>query len=162
MSIGDATRLTWKAIDMKRNILAYERAKTGERVEITLKGNLKGYFGRLDKIPHVGGLIFPTLGKTHISRLGKLFDQLMTKAAVARPVIAEKTGSKGRVRYALGFHSLRHNYVSELTKAGVPMDIRKKMAGHASNKSHQVYTHTEITSISKAQSKLPKIKQNTK
>jgi integrase len=161
MSIGDATRLIWKSISLKNSTLIHERAKTGERVEITLKGNLKDYFVQLTKTPHAGNLVFPTLAKTHISRLGKIFSQLMKKAGIERPVIAEKTGNKGRIRYGLGFHSLRHNFVYELTKAGVPMDIRKKMAGHSSDKSHQVYTHTEITSISKAQAKLPKLNQNT-
>ena len=162
MSIGDATRLTWSAIDLKENLLVYQRAKTGERVEISLKGNLRDYFVGLTKTPHRGDALFPTLAKTHISRLGKVFSQLMKTAGIERPVIAEKTGAKGRMRYSLGFHSLRHNYVSELTRAGVPMDIRKKMAGHSSDKSHQVYSHTEITSISKAQGKLPKIKQKIK
>jgi integrase len=154
MSIGDATRLTWKAINLANNTLVYERAKTGERVEISLQTNLKDYFHKLDKKKKTSEFLFPRLAKTHISRLGKLFGKLMERAGITRPVIAEKTGAKGRIRYSLGFHSLRHNYVSELTKAGVPMDIRKKMAGHVSDKSHQIYTHTEITSISKAQGKL--------
>jgi integrase len=158
MSIGDATRLKWEAIDLKKNTLSYERTKTGEKVEISLRGALRDHFSQLGKAKKQDRCIFPTLAKTEISRLGKIFGQLMEEAGIKRPVIAEKVGTKGRVRYGLGFHSLRHNYVSELTKAGVPMDIRKKMAGHSSDKSHQVYTHTEISSISKAQTKLPKLR----
>ena len=41
----------------------------------------------------------------------------------------------------LGFHSLRHTFVSELANADVPADVRRQISGHSDEKIHERYTH---------------------
>ena len=42
----------------------------------------------------------------------------------------EKWG-KGRQFKTLGFHSLRHTFVSELANASVHVDVRRQISGHS-------------------------------
>ena len=55
----------------------------------------------------------------------------------------EKKG-KGRPFKTLGFHSLRHTFVSELANADVPADVRRQISGHSDEKIHERYTHLDV------------------
>ena len=55
----------------------------------------------------------------------------------------EKRG-KGRQFKTLGFHSLRHTFVSELANADIPADVRRQISGHNDEKIHERYTHLDL------------------
>ena len=57
----------------------------------------------------------------------------------------------------LSFHSLRHTYVSQFANAGVAPDVRQLLAGHSDERSHAVYTHTQLDTLREAVKKLPNI-----
>lgn len=57
------------------------------------------------------------------------------------------------------FHSLRHSFVSELANAGIAPDVRQMLAGHSDDRSHAVYTHTQLDTLRAAVKKLPSIKR---
>ena len=57
----------------------------------------------------------------------------MEKAEVRSDRGVEKSG-KGRQFKTLGFHSLRHTFVSELANADVPADVRRQISGHSDEK----------------------------
>lgn len=42
------------------------------------------------------------------------------------------------------FHGLRHTFNTWLARAHVPQDIRKRLCGHASKESNDVYTHYDV------------------
>ena len=44
----------------------------------------------------------------------------------------------------LGFHSLRHTFVSELANADVPADVRRQISGHSDGEIHERYTHLAL------------------
>jgi site-specific recombinase XerD len=56
------------------------------------------------------------------------------------------------------FHSLRHSFVSELANAGIAADVRQMLAGHSEDRSHAVYTHTQLDTLRAAVQKLPRVK----
>ena len=56
-----------------------------------------------------------------------------------------------------GNRSSRHSFVSELANAGIAPDVRQLLAGHSDDRSHAVYTHTQLDTLRAAVKKLPVI-----
>ena len=84
-----------------------------------------------------------------------MFKTIMKNAEVAAGVARKKKGKEGRSVSMRSFHSLRHTYVSGLSAAGVPVELRQKLAGHASEQQNLHYTHPEIVALRDAIGKLP-------
>lgn len=66
-------------------------------------------------------------------------------------------GKAGRLRFNLSFHSLRHSFVTHLANAGIAPDIRKKLAGHAGDDVHPIYSHHDIDVLRGAVGAIPSI-----
>jgi integrase len=64
----------------------------------------------------------------------------MHLADIRAPLGLEKQGI-GRQFRALGFHSLRHSFISTLANSEVPADVRKQIVGHSSEDIHRRYVH---------------------
>jgi len=78
----------------------------------------------------------------------------MRRAGVEQESI-KAGGEAGRIFNKFTFHSLRHTYVSLLANAGIAPDVRQLLSGHADEKSHALYTHTQIKTLRKAVEALP-------
>jgi integrase len=63
--------------------------------------------------------------------------------------------ARGRANSSLSFHSLRHSFNSAMANAGVPVEIRQKLTGHASAEMNAIYTHHELEPLRAAVAKLP-------
>ncbi len=114
------------------------------------------YFESLPVNDDLLGPIFPSLyGKPSGSHggLSNAFHRLMSLARIRSPLGKEKTG-KGRQFRALGFHSLRHSFISKLGNADVPSDVRKQIVGHSSDDIHRRYLHLDLSLQERAQAKL--------
>ena len=85
--------------------------------------------------------------------LSMMFQRIMAKAGIHSDTGAEKTG-KGRRFKTLGFHSLRHTFVSEPANADVPADVRQKISRHRDLDVHKRYTHLDIDTKRRALEKL--------
>jgi site-specific recombinase XerD len=81
----------------------------------------------------------------------------VAEAGVKQETI-EATGKAGHDFNKYTFHSLRHSFVSELANAGMAPDVRQLLAGHSDDRSHAVYTHTQLDTLRAAVQKLPSIK----
>ena len=84
------------------------------------------------------------------------FRKLMKAAGVIERVV-EREG-KGRTGPCKGCHALMHSFISSLANAGVPQDIRQKLAGHSSAAIHAIYSHHELETLRGAVAKLPSLK----
>jgi integrase len=85
--------------------------------------------------------------------LSSQFQRVMQSAGVYSDRGVEKKG-KGRQFRTLGFHSLRHTFVSELANASVPADVRRQISGHNDEKIHERYTHLDVETKRRALSRL--------
>jgi integrase len=65
--------------------------------------------------------------------------------------------AKGKRFAKLSFHSLRHSFNSALANAGVSQEVRMKLTGHKTVAVNNSYTHHEMTTLSNAVSKLPRL-----
>src|SRR5207244_10942150 len=65
--------------------------------------------------------------------LSRMFQRVMAAAGIHSDRGVEKKG-KGRQFKTLGFHSLRHTFVSELANADVAADERRQVSGRSDQK----------------------------
>jgi integrase len=160
LSLADAVNLQWKQIDLAAGTLRYTRRKGKKRksvLEIHLHPELAAWLLAQPAPDDEEAFVLPTLaGKTSGGRSGlsTAFGLLVAEAGVKVEEV-EAEGEKGRKRKTLGFHSLRHTFVSGLADAGVAPDLRKALAGHASDAMSERYTHRSSESLRAAVEALP-------
>jgi len=90
--------------------------------------------------------------------LSAQFQRIMESAGVYSDRDVEKSG-KGRRFRTLGFHSLRHTFVSELANASIPADVRRQISGHNEEKIHDRYTHLDVETKRRALANLRPLDQ---
>jgi len=161
LRLGDAISLKWGSVDFEGRVLTVTPRKTarlGKKLMIPMHPDLENFLlahptGKKDSDP-----VFPSLSGLLIggrSGASRVFKTIMTKAGVAAGEARKKKGKKGRSISMRSFHSLRHSYVSGLSAAGVAVELRQKLAGHASEQQNLHYTHPEIAALRAAIDKLP-------
>jgi integrase len=157
--LGDAARLTWKNVKLETKLLEFVPQKTERRKQeptiVDLHPDLVAYFSSLQPGTPLAPL-FPRLSRQSVNCLSSNFRTLMNKAGVVSPTGVEKSGS-GRQMNLQSFHSLRHSYCTELHNAGVPMEIRKSLAGHSSDAMAENYTDISRALTAAAIARLPSI-----
>lgn len=162
MRLGDALRLKWGNVDLQGGAITFTPSKTarlGKKLALPIHPEIEAFLlkhpaGASDEAP-----LFPTLA--HISVAGKsgasmAFRRIMERAGVAAGIARKaEHGSAGRNVSARSFHSLRHTFVTALSHANVAVELRQKLAGHASEGQSLHYTHPEFAALREAVEKLP-------
>jgi integrase len=159
--LGDCVSMTWECVDLEAHVLRFRPQKTRGRKRdmiLPLHPDLEAHLmdrpsGAVDQP------LCPTLSQAPIggrSGLSRQFQGIMSKAGITQKSI-EAGGENGRLFNKFSFHSLRHTYVSQLANAGVAPDVRQLLAGHSDERSHAVYTHTQLATLREAVKKLPNI-----
>ena len=116
---------------------------------------LKHPAGKRDSDPVFSSLYRLSVGGNRGA--SRTFQNIMAKAGVASGTLREKAGKSGRKVMERSFHSLRHSYVTALSAAGVGIELRQKLAGHASEGESLHYTHPEFAALRIAVDKLPRL-----
>lgn len=173
LRLGDAVSLTWENVNLERRELRFFPRKTthgGARqpdwkkhvtgqLEIPLVSELEAHLLTLPSSDDPSAALCPTLvskGTGGNKGLSMMFQRVMEKAGVHSDRGAEKKG-KGRQFKTLGFHSLRHTFVSELANADVPADLRRQISGHNDEDIHERYTHLDLDAKRRALDKLRRL-----
>ena len=157
--LGDAAHLTCANLDLLNRVLVFRAGKTVRRKKgrdketvVYMHPDLAAYFKSLPASDDPSAPVFQNLyGKKSGSHggLSNAFNRLMERADIRVPLGSEKRG-KGRRFKALGFHSLRHSFISRLANAEVPADVRKQLVGHSSDDIHRRYVHLDLSLQTKA------------
>lgn len=156
--LKDCATLKWSNLDKDRKFIIIETGKTAFPIKIPIESNLRKWLISREKNKE-SDWILPSLANksgSGKSGLSTIFGKIMKKSGIFGKVTM--TGHKrGRTRSSLGFHSLRHTYVTELTKNGIPEELRMKLSAHTTRQSHQIYTHHEQSQLESAISSLPSV-----
>lgn len=137
---GDAMNMTYENIDFKKKVMTWtpDKQRTGKERPMTVPV--------CDKLLRLIGTGTGKIAKINSQPLlAKRFNQLKLDLDL---------------RGNLTPHSSRHFFVSLLANAGIPEEIRMKLAGHSAgkNKVHQIYTHLEIETLRKELNKVDWLK----
>ena len=165
MRLGDALRLKWGNVDLQGGAITFTPSKTarlGKKLTLPIHPEIEAFLlkhpaGASDNSP-----LFPSLA--HLSVAGKsgasmAFKRIMERAEVPAGIARKaEGGSAGRNVSARSFHSLRHSFVTALAHANVAVELRQKLAGHASEEQSLHYTHPGFAALREAVEKLPRLR----
>ncbi len=159
--LGDAVGMPLSAFDFEAHVLKLRPQKTSRKKRdliIPLHPQLEAHI--LDTpVEDKQESLCPTLAKRKVSGkygLSIQFHKIMAEADIKQETIAAG-GKSGHEFNKFTFHSLRHSFISEMANAGIAPDVRQLLAGHSDDRSHAVYTHTQIDTLRAAVKKLPAI-----
>ena len=161
LRLGDAVLLDWGEVDLARGMISLIPRKTarhahGRRTVIPLHGALAAV---LSEIPSARrrGAVMPGLAAEY--RRGSPLVTTRIKAVFEAAGIATNDGEGvgGRARVAVGFHSLRHSFVSLAANAGAPLAVVQAMVGHSTSAMTEHYYHESEDALKKAVAALPAI-----
>ncbi len=88
--------------------------------------------------PEKAGKLAPGLAEMSASVLSKRFSALCDGSGICPQILTLPNGRRHR---RISFHSLKHSYVTDLSRRGIPQHLRMKLSAHVSESSHQVYDH---------------------
>ncbi len=164
--LGDAAKLTWTNIDLADSTVTFRPQKTRDAnavITAVLHAELRDFLMQMEVPANdaPNAPLFPSLyGRSTGSHAGlsNEFTQMMRAAGIDRTAGVEKKG-KGRQFNKLGFHSLRHSFISNLANADVSADVRREIAGHSSDQVHSRYVHLNLETQRRALSLVPRVRE---
>ena len=158
LRLRDVADLQWGAIDWQQQKITVTTRKTRKDVTVPIHPQfvlwLETQTRGIAKAP-----VFPTLaGKSGSGKSGlsMAFKRIMERANIRGRLLREANGA-GRSQSSLSFHSLRHTFNAALANAGVPVEIRQELTGHASAEMNAIYTHHELEPLRAAIAVIPRI-----
>jgi integrase len=167
--LGDLICLAKGEVDLQANVLRLEANKTYGRktaIEIPIADPLRAILGPLVKQCH-GKYLWPEQAAYYLKEGPSPFSQdfyelVMVKAGLVpkRSHVASTKGNGRRRRHNVSevtFHCLRHTFVSLLKTSGVSQSVAKALAGHASDRISDLYTHVAPEHMQQAIKQLPEI-----
>ena len=165
LRLGDAVNLTWGAVDLARGFIQCKPHKTAKH----------GTVVRIPLFPALASILAETPARR---RRGKILPGLAEEYAACPSVFSrrikaifeaagiETQGETGRANpktettrkaVEVGFHSLRHTYVSLCANAGVPLHIVQAIVGHTNTAMTEHYFHVSDDALRGAVAALPDV-----
>lgn len=176
LRLGDCATLRWGEVDLVRGIIRRIPNKTARRsqkpVLVPLHGTLRAM---LDQIPVKSrrDYVLPESAALYLknaSDISKLVHNHFEACGVAtqkpgtgRPIQIGPDGKKHKVSTGkravveVGFHSLRHTFVSLCREANAPLSVVEAIVGHSNPAMTRHYTHTSEAAAGAAVASLPDI-----
>ena len=158
LRLRDVADLQWSAINWEDQKITVTTRKTRKDVTVPIHPQFASWLEKqtrgIGKAP-----VFPALaGKSGAGKSGlsMQFKRIMERAGIRGRILREAVGA-GRSQSSLSFHSLRHTFNAALANAGVAVEIRQKLTGHASAEMNAQYTHHELAPLRAAIATIPSI-----
>ena len=157
LRLGDCALMDWGTIDMVRRVIVTVPRKTKKHktvVEIPLHPAL---FAILNETParQRTGYVIPEMAATYErdnSAVAKRIRAVFEGAGIA--TTKEVEGYSQAVA-EVGFHSLRHSFVSLMGNAGAPLALVQSIVGHANPMMTAHYFHARTDALANAVGNLP-------
>jgi integrase len=159
--LGDLARLTWRAVNLETNEIAFTAKKTGRRIVLPLVQPLADYLATLPVSDDPDAFIFPaSAAHSHSASLSNQFREVLVSAGLCEPRRHVHTGrGHGQARKVseISFHSLRHSAVTMLKASGLSDFIAREIVGHESAAVSRHYTHLSTDDLRNAMQRLPDV-----
>lgn len=155
LRLGDVSTLKWSEVDLERGIICRIPSKSQEPkpVLIPIHPTLAAMLAELDRD---GKYVLPRIAadyKRHVSYVTDRVQALFTACGVQ----TTRPGEKGRAVVEVGFHSLRHSFVSLSRAAGAPLAVVEAIVGHSNPAMTRHYSHIGEAAAAAAVGLLPSI-----
>ena len=154
--------MRWANVDLQASAINFKPSKTarlGKNLTAPIHPEIEAFLLRHPAGASDDAPLFPSLSKYSVrgnSGASMAFRRIMERAGVAAGIARKaEDGSAGRNVSARSFHSLRHSFVTALAHANVAIELRRRLAGHATEGQSLHYTHPEFAALREAVEKLP-------
>lgn len=160
LRLGDCAMLEWGAIDLARNRIMTIPRKTarhakGKPVLIPLHPTLAAMLAEIPPKERKGYLV-PELAAMYEHDSANLSFHI--QAIFRNAGIRTQTTADGeRAKVDVGFHSLRHSFVSMSANAGAPLAVVQAIVGHSNPAMTRHYYHESEAALQSAVAALPSI-----
>ena len=160
LRLGDCALLEWGAIDLARNRIMTIPRKTarhanGKPVVIPLHPVLASMLAETPPDERTGYLL-PAIAQGYKQNDSYLCRKI--QAVFESAGIRTHTTEEGeRARVDVGFHSLRHTFVSLSANAGAPLAVVQAIVGHSNPAMTRHYFHESEAALQSAVAALPSI-----
>jgi integrase len=170
-SLGDLVTLRRVNVDLKQKSISIKRRKTGTPVTMPINDSMVESFK--DIWPEKAEDYFwPNQANKYLTTGASSFSQeffdLMAGCGLVEPRPTGAKVGKGIGRAAkrsatgIGFHCLRHTFITNLKAAGAVDSVAKELAGHGSSAMSAVYTHLPAKTLSDAIRRIPEFASQAK
>ena len=166
LRLGDCCTLRWSEVDLVRRIILRVANKTSRRkkapIHIPIHPTLYAYLSQVP-VGKRSGFVLPEYAeryKSDDSSIAKDIRRFFIKCGIQ--VHKEDTG-KGtgtRAVVEVGFHSLRHSFVSLCRQSNAPLAVVEAIVGHSNPAMTRHYTHVSETAAAGAVAALPPLLQS--
>ncbi len=154
MRLGDCVCLRWDEVDLEAGLIRHVPSKTkrkGKEVVVPIHAMLTPMLAKLRRSRR-GKHLFPKLVETYErdpSAISKAFSKFLRDQCgietneAADSLSGQRKNSVSRV----GFHSLRHSFVSLCAAEGVPQVVMQELVGHGSPAMTAIYSHSNLEQL---------------
>jgi integrase len=160
--LANLARLKWENVSLAERSLTFVQEKTDAKIRIPIHPELFDYMESLAAPTDKAQPLFPSLydlAGTGRKGLSMRFQTIMREAGIDPGTARERPGKRGVRMSRLSFHSFRHSLISNLANAGVPAEVRKLISGHADDRSHEGYTHTQLETVRRSLERIPRLSE---
>ena len=165
LRLGDVSTLKWGEVDLRRNQIRRIPNKIARRhpvpIVIPIHPALRVMLAELPANER-GVYVLPKTASTYLGPSKPLVSKSIQqhfKANGIETLAKREVGSWPVVE--VGFHSLRHTFVSLCRASNVPLSVVESLVGHSSPAMTQHYTHTSELAATNAVALLPSITGDT-
>jgi integrase len=167
LRLGDACTLRWGETDLRRGLITRIPNKLARRnpkpVIIPIHAVLREMLAEAPA-ENRGEYVLPEMAAQYQKRINEVTDQIQAHFE-ANSIRTHKPGSGKdgkRCIVEVGFHSLRHSFVSLCRESGVPLAVVESLVGHSSPALTRHYTHIGELAASNAVATLPAVMGDSK
>ena len=158
LRLGDCATLRWETIDMEARTLTVTPRKTARRglaaaVTIPLHPSLYAVLDETAKGARRGP-VMPQTASDYERDSASVTDRVQRVFRSCGIETCSRNGG-GRAKVDVGFHSLRHTFVSMSANAGAPLAVVQSLVGHSSPQMTMHYYHGTTDAARAAVNALP-------
>jgi integrase len=159
LRLADVVNLRKDAVNLKENMLEVIPVKTkrlNKKIRIPIHTILRPRLEHLMKTVE-GDYFFPKEKELHAKGSSEITKHMQKHFEACGLQTTEKSANlhRRRVIVRVGFHSLRHSFVSLMAAGGAPQYVIQQLVGHGSPAMTEHYTHLDDTQKTTAMAALP-------
>jgi integrase len=162
LRLGDCATLRWAEVDLPRNMIRRIPNKTARRnpkpVIVPIHPVLKEMLETTTPEQRAE-YVSPEIAALYLRRSDMVTD-MVQRHFIACKIKPHKPGTGGKGKRAVvevGFHSLRHTFVSLCRESNAPLAVVESIVGHSSPAMTRHYTHVGELAAGRAVAMLPSI-----
>lgn len=162
LRLGDCATLCWAETDLHRGIICRKQNKTVRRnpkpVIVPIHPALKEMLSSIPQDQR-GEYISPEIAALYLERIDLVTDLVQNHfKACGIKLYKAGTGINGkRAVIEVGFHSLRHTFVSLCRESNAPLAVVESIVGHSNPAMTRHYTHVGELAAGRAVAALPTV-----